>query len=174
MSFKNHDANGYTHDLDLPFISHLLSVSYPTRSGCREKNIQVTHGYFMLHGSCADDESNSLCVVGGYFRQQCDLRCGRWGLATVGVAQELCTRVEASEWRRMECGRNLSQVLWLDGQSGGHSGCRPHRSRANAETEGEPLQLIFLEVLDSNRLHSNHGTKLVIINIGLSSMLSKI
>ena len=44
MSFENDEANGSRHDLDMLIISHYLRVSYPTRSGCREKGARVQAG----------------------------------------------------------------------------------------------------------------------------------
>jgi hypothetical protein len=39
MSSVNYEGNGYGHDLGLLIISRWLHVSYPTRSGCRDKSI---------------------------------------------------------------------------------------------------------------------------------------
>ena len=41
MFFKNHKESGYKHNLDLLIISHSSSVSYPTRSGWREKGVRL-------------------------------------------------------------------------------------------------------------------------------------
>ena len=38
---KDHEANGYKHDLDLVVILHYLCVSCPTRNGCKERNIHL-------------------------------------------------------------------------------------------------------------------------------------
>ena len=43
MDFKNCEANGYGHDLDLLIILHKWHVLYPTRSGWREKIIHFRH-----------------------------------------------------------------------------------------------------------------------------------
>ena len=47
MSYKNSEANGYGHDSDLLIILHSLHVSYPSRSGCREKSFKITHVYLI-------------------------------------------------------------------------------------------------------------------------------
>jgi hypothetical protein len=47
MSYKNYEANGYGCNLDLLIILHSLRVSYTSRSGCREKSIQITHVYLI-------------------------------------------------------------------------------------------------------------------------------
>jgi hypothetical protein len=47
MSSENYEANGYGHDVDLLIISHSLHVSYTTRVGRTEKNIQITHIYLI-------------------------------------------------------------------------------------------------------------------------------
>jgi hypothetical protein len=38
MNSKCHEGNGYKHNVDLLILSHLLGVSFPMRSGCREWN----------------------------------------------------------------------------------------------------------------------------------------
>ena len=43
MSSENNEESG--HDLDLPSISHKLSVSNPTWSGCKEKDARVRPAY---------------------------------------------------------------------------------------------------------------------------------
>ena len=48
MNSENYEANGYGHDLDSRIIFHELHVSYPTRSGCREKSIHLRRVYFNL------------------------------------------------------------------------------------------------------------------------------
>ena len=45
MSSENYQENGYGHDMGLLIILRSLRVSYFTRSGCREKSIQITHVY---------------------------------------------------------------------------------------------------------------------------------
>ena len=47
MSYKKYEANGYGCNLDLLIILHSVLVSYPSRSGCREKSIQITHVYLI-------------------------------------------------------------------------------------------------------------------------------
>jgi hypothetical protein len=49
MHSINYEANDYKYNV-LIIISHYLWVSYPTRSGWREKNIQITHVYFIPQG----------------------------------------------------------------------------------------------------------------------------
>lgn len=39
---ENYEANDYGHDFDLLTISHLLCVSYLTRSGCMKKIVSIT------------------------------------------------------------------------------------------------------------------------------------
>ena len=40
---RKYAAKGYGHGLLLLIISLFLHVSYPTRSGCKEKSVQITH-----------------------------------------------------------------------------------------------------------------------------------
>ena len=45
MSSNNYEANTYDHNLGLLIISHDLRVSYSTRSGCRDKSVQIARIY---------------------------------------------------------------------------------------------------------------------------------
>ena len=45
MIFDNYEASGFR-VCDLLIIPHELRVTYPTRSGCKEESIQITHVYF--------------------------------------------------------------------------------------------------------------------------------
>ena len=48
LSSKNYKVHDFGHNWDLTIISHQqLRLPYPTRSGCKDKNIQITHVYLM-------------------------------------------------------------------------------------------------------------------------------
>ena len=54
VSSKNYGANGYMHNLDLlTIISQWLCVSYPTKSECKENNIQITASTSLQQLCCA-------------------------------------------------------------------------------------------------------------------------
>lgn len=46
--------NGYSYNLRLSIISHWLCVSYPSRSGCREKSIWWRFTHFPYLGECRE------------------------------------------------------------------------------------------------------------------------
>lgn len=47
MSFENHEAKDYGHDLELAIIKNENCLSQATRSGCKAEGIDLSHAYFL-------------------------------------------------------------------------------------------------------------------------------